>query len=50
MSGRKQGEAPADEGGSGPSGNKPPRIKISKSSEGSDAKVLILDLSGCFEK
>ncbi|XP_038881078.1 transcription initiation factor TFIID subunit 14b [Benincasa hispida] len=35
MSGRKQGETPADEGGSG---TKPPRIKISKSSEGSDAK------------
>lgn len=39
MSARKQGETPADEGGSG---TKPPRIKISKSSEGSDAKVLIL--------
>ncbi|KAG7026746.1 Transcription initiation factor TFIID subunit 14b, partial [Cucurbita argyrosperma subsp. argyrosperma] len=35
MTARKQGETPADEGGSG---TKPPRIKISKSSEGGDAK------------
>ena len=39
MTARKQGETPADEGGSG---TKPPRITISKSSEGGDAKVLIL--------
>lgn len=41
MSARKQGETPADEGGPAA---KPPRIKISKSSEGGDAKVLILPL------
>ncbi|XP_022926814.1 transcription initiation factor TFIID subunit 14b-like [Cucurbita moschata] len=35
MTARKQAETPADEGGSG---TKSPRIKISKSSEGGDAK------------
>ena len=39
MSARKQGETPADEGGSG---TKPPRIKISKSSDAGDAKVVLI--------